>query len=291
MEKRRSTIIVVPHAHGKVYKLAISPVTLRLLAGLGVAVVVLAIVSLAASGTFLRQRAMFRGLEQENTKLKRNNQRLSETIAQVQTRLAQFEERTRTLAIAAGVGDLLNAPADADRSRTGSGGPLDRLSAEPELLVKRQDSLERQLASVEHKLSEQALLLSHTPSVAPVVGVVTDGFGPRIDPITRKPAFHEGLDISVNIGTGVKAPADGVVVFADRDAGYGKMVRIAHGYGFTTIYGHLERLLVKPGQKVARGQVIGLVGLTGRTTGPHLHYEVWKDGERRNPLHYILDAY
>lgn len=291
METRRSTIIVVPHAHGKVYKLAISPLMLRLAIGLGVAVVVLSIVSVVASGTFLRQRALFRSLEQENTSLKRSNQRLSETISQVQTRLTQFEERTRTLAIAAGVGDLLNAPADASRARTGSGGPLDRLGSEPELLVKRQDSLERQLASVEHKLSEQALLLSHTPSVAPVVGVVTDGFGPRIDPITRKPAFHEGLDISVNIGTNVKAPADGVVVFADRDAGYGKMVRIAHGYGFTTIYGHLERMLVKPGQKVTRGQVIGLVGLTGRTTGPHLHYEVWKDGERRNPLHYILDAY
>jgi murein DD-endopeptidase MepM/ murein hydrolase activator NlpD len=291
MEKRRNTIIVMPHAHGRVYKFNVSPLALRLAAIVGVVVVVLSILSLAASGTFLRQRAMFRTLEKENSQLKHKNERLSETIAQVQTRLSQFEDRTRTLAIAAGVGDLLNAPADTSRLRLGSGGPLDRLSAGPESLVERQDNLDRELTRVERKLSEQALLLSHTPSIAPVVGVVTDGFGPRIDPINGKPAFHEGLDISVNIGTPVKAPADGVVVFADRDAGYGKMVKIAHGFGFTTLYGHLERITVKPGQKVARGETIGLVGLTGRTTGPHLHYEVWKDGDRRNPLHYILDAF
>jgi murein DD-endopeptidase MepM/ murein hydrolase activator NlpD len=288
---RRSTIIVVPHTHGKVYKLRISPFALRALAISGALVAVLAIVSLAASGTFLRQRAMFHALEKENRQLKKNNARLAETIDQVQTRLSQFEQRTRTLAIAAGVSDLLNAPADTGRTGIGSGGPLDRLGAEPELLVKRQESIDRQLATVEKRLSEQVLLFSHTPSIAPVIGVVTDGFGPRIDPITRRPAFHDGLDISVNIGTPVEAPADGVVVFAARDAGYGKMIKISHGFGFTTVFGHLEGFTVKEGERVHRGEVIGRVGMTGRTTGPHLHYEVWKDGDRQNPLHYILNAY
>jgi murein DD-endopeptidase MepM/ murein hydrolase activator NlpD len=291
MEKHHSTIIVVPHTHGKVYKLRISPFALRALAISGALVAVLAIVSLAASGTFLRQRAMFHALEKENRQLKKNNARLAETIDQVQTRLSQFEQRTRTLAIAAGVSDLLNAPADTGRTGIGSGGPLDRLGAEPELLVKRQESIDRQLATVEKRLSEQVLLFSHTPSIAPVIGVVTDGFGPRIDPITRRPAFHDGLDISVNIGTPVEAPADGVVVFAARDAGYGKMIKISHGFGFTTVFGHLEGFTVKEGERVHRGEVIGRVGMTGRTTGPHLHYEVWKDGDRQNPLHYILNAY
>jgi murein DD-endopeptidase MepM/ murein hydrolase activator NlpD len=291
MEKHHSTIIVVPHAQGKVYKLRISPFALRFAVVFGALVAVLSVVSLAASGTILRQRAMFHALEKENRQLKKNNQRLAETIDQVQTRLSQFEQRTKTLAIAAGVGDLLNAPSEAAQPGMGSGGPLDRLGAEPGLLIKRQESIDRQLATVEKRLSDQVLLFSHTPSIAPVIGVMTDGFGPRIDPITRRPAFHDGLDISVNIGTPVKAPAEGVVVFAGRDAGYGKMIKISHGFGFTTVFGHLEEFAVREGERVRRGEVIGRVGMTGRTTGPHLHYEVWKDGDRQNPLHYILDAY
>jgi murein DD-endopeptidase MepM/ murein hydrolase activator NlpD len=290
-EKRQSTIIIVPHAHGKVFKLQFSPALLRTLIVLGITVAVLSIISIAASGTFLHQRAVYRALQAENKQLKKNNQRLAETVSQVQARLTQFEQRTKTLAIAAGVADLFSGDADNGRAGVGSGGPLDRLSAAPETLVRRQEQLDQQLAKVERKLSEQALMLSHTPVVAPVIGVITDGFGPRLDPITRRPAFHDGLDISVAIGTVVTAPADGVVVFANREAGYGRMLKINHGYGYTTVYGHLERFLVKEGAKVTRGEPIGKVGMSGRTTGPHLHYEVWKDGEKQNPLHYILDAY
>lgn len=290
-EKRHNTIIIVPHSHGKVYKLKISPKMLKLIAVLGVLVVILSVVSLAASGSFLRQRAAFRAVERENRDLRSGNQRLAETVHQVQARLAQFEQRTRTLAIAAGVPDLFTEGGEDARAGIGSGGPLNRLSPEPELLVRRQEQLDLELAKVERRLSEQAVLLSHTPVLAPVVGVITDGFGPRLDPITRKPAFHEGLDISVAYGTQVTAPADGIVVYADRDAGYGRLLKINHGYGYITAYGHLERFLVKEGQHITRGQPIGKVGLSGRTTGSHLHYEVWKDGEKQNPLHFILDAY
>ena len=290
-EKRHSTIIIVPHAQGKVFKLQLSRGLLKTLTFLGVAVGILSIVSLAASGTFLHQRALYRSLEAENKLLKKSNQRLAETVSQVQARLTQFEQRTKTLAIAAGVADLFAANVENARAGVGSGGPLDRLSAASETLVRRQEQLDQQLAKVEQKLSDEALMLSHTPVIAPVVGVITDGFGPRLDPITRRPAFHEGLDISVAIGTVVEAPADGVVVFANRENGLGRMLRLSHGYGYTTVYGHLDRFLVKEGAKVSRGQAIGRVGMSGRTTGPHLHYEVWKDGEKQNPLHYILDAY
>jgi murein DD-endopeptidase MepM/ murein hydrolase activator NlpD len=290
-EKRHSTIIIVPHAHGKVFKLQISPTILRFLVIVGVAIAILSVVSIAASGTFLHQRAIYRALQSENKQLKKTNQRLSETVAQVQVRLTQFEQRTKALAIAAGVSDLFSGTAPAGPVGVGSGGPLDTLSAAPETLVRRQEQLDQQLGKVERKLSDEALMLAHTPVVAPVVGVITDGFGPRLDPVTRRPAFHEGLDISVSIGTVVTAPADGVVVFASRDSGYGRMIKINHGYGYTTIYGHLEKFLVKEGATVTRGEPIGKVGMSGRTTGPHLHYEVWKDGEKQNPLHYILDAY
>jgi murein DD-endopeptidase MepM/ murein hydrolase activator NlpD len=290
-EKRHSTIIIVPHGHGKVFKLQLSPALLKTLILAGVTVAILSILSIAASGTFLHQRAVYRAVQIENKQLKKSNQRLAETVSQVQARLTQFEQRTKTLAIAAGVADLFSENVESTRAGVGSGGPLDRLSAAPETLVRRQEQLDQQLAKVERKLSDEALMLSHTPVLAPVVGVITDGFGPRLDPITRRPAFHEGLDISVAIGTFVTAPADGVVVFANRESGLGRMLKLNHGYGYTTVYGHLDRLLVKEGTKVSRGQPIGRVGMSGRTTGPHLHYEVWKDGEKQNPLHFILDAY
>jgi len=291
VEKRHSTIIIVPHAQGRVYKLRLSPRLLKVLAASGIALVVLSLASLVASGSFLRQRAMYRALESDNAQLRRSNQRLADTVAQVKTRLDQFEQRTKTLAIAAGVSDLLvNGAADL-RAGVGSGGPLDRLAAEPEALVKRQDTLDRQLAKVEQRLQDQALMLAHTPTIAPVIGVITDGYGPRIDPVTGRAAFHSGLDVSVAIGTVIRAPGDGVVFFADRESGYGRVVKINHGYGYSTVYAHLDRSLVKAGAKVTRGQPIAKVGLSGRTTGPHLHYEVWKDGERQNPLHFILDAY
>jgi murein DD-endopeptidase MepM/ murein hydrolase activator NlpD len=291
VEKRHSTIIIIPHAQGRVYKLRLSPRLLKMLAAAGILLVTLSLISLAASGSFLRERAMYRALERDNGQLRQSNQRLAETVAQVKTRLDQFEQRTKTLAIAAGVSGLLSASSDDGRTGIGSGGPLDTLAAEPEALVRRQEVIDQQLSKVEQRLHDQAVMLSHTPTIAPVVGVITDGYGPRIDPITRHPAFHEGLDISVAIGTPVRAPADGIVVSADRETGYGRVVKLDHGYGYATTYAHLDRLLVKEGARVSRGQVIGKVGLSGRTTGPHLHYEVWKDGERQNPLHYILDAY
>jgi murein DD-endopeptidase MepM/ murein hydrolase activator NlpD len=290
VEKRNSTIIIVPHAHGKVYTFHFSPRTLKLLAFVAAGIALLSVISLAASGSFLRQRAVYRALQRENKQLKKSNQQLNETMAQVQSRLSQFEQRTKTLAIAAGVSDLLSGNEDV-RGGAGSGGPIDRLGADAESLMQRQATLDRQLAKVERGLSEQTVLLAHTPTVAPVIGIIMDGFGPRIDPISHRPSFHEGLDLSVAIGTQIHAPADGIVVFADRESGYGKMLKVSHGYGYTTVYGHLDRFLVKEGAKVTRGQPIGRVGMTGRTTGPHLHYEVWKDGEKQNPLHYILDAY
>jgi murein DD-endopeptidase MepM/ murein hydrolase activator NlpD len=289
--KRHSTIIIVPHAHGKCYKLRVSSLLLKGLIALGVVTAILTVVSLAGSGSFLQQRAAYRSLQRENKLLKKTNQRLTETVNQVQARLSQFEQRTKALAIAAGIPDLLNTGSQAPRAGMGSGGPLDRLTAEPETLVKRQQQIDLQLEKVEQKLTEQAVMLSHTPVLAPVVGVITDGFGPRLDPVTGQPAFHEGLDISCAIDTPVRAPADGVVVFADRETGYGKLLKLNHGYGYSTTYGHLDRFLVRLGQKVTRGQIIAKTGMSGRTTGAHLHYEVWKDAEKQNPLHYILDAY
>jgi murein DD-endopeptidase MepM/ murein hydrolase activator NlpD len=290
-QTRHSTIIIVPHAHGKVYKIHVSPLVLRAVIAIGVVTAILTVVSLAGSGSFLQQRAAYRLLQRENKTLKKTNQRLTETVSQVQARLTQFEQRTKALAMAAGIPDLLAGSTETPHAGVGSGGPLERLATEPETLVKRQQQIDMQLEKVEQKLTEQAVMLSHTPVLAPVVGVITDGFGPRLDPVDGQPAFHEGLDISCAIGTEVRAPADGVVVFAERETGYGRLLKLSHGYGYQTSYGHLDRFLVKLGQKVTRGQIIARTGMSGRTTGAHVHYEVMKDGEKQNPLHFILDAY
>jgi len=116
---------------------------------------------------------------------------------------------------------------------------------------------------------------------------VTSGFGRRVDPINHRHASHEGIDLAAAPRTPVHATAAGRVVFAGRRGGYGRMVEVDHGYGVHTRYAHLARILVFPGQRVALRQGIGLVGSSGRTTGPHLHYEIRVDGIARNPARFL----
>lgn len=136
-------------------------------------------------------------------------------------------------------------------------------------------------------LENQKTILASTPSIWPTKGWVSSRFGYRISPFTDEREFHKGLDISARMNTPVVAPADGIVVSVGRNGGFGKMVAIKHGYGLITKYAHLEKTLVKKGQPVRRGDKIGLVGNTGRSTGPHLHYEVHVNHVPVNPLRYI----
>lgn len=129
---------------------------------------------------------------------------------------------------------------------------------------------------------------STIPSIWPVRGEITGGFGQRMDPLGGEDgAFHTGVDISAPIGTEIEATADGIVLHAGWDAGYGNEILLAHGYGVTTKYGHLSKIYVVVGQEVKRGQPIGAVGTTGRSTGPHLHYEVLADEKPVNPAKYL----
>ena len=138
-------------------------------------------------------------------------------------------------------------------------------------------------------LSQQKNLLSSIPSVAPVDGWITSGFGTRVSPFTGERTAHAGIDIAAPVGTPIMAPADGVVIFTGAKAGFGNFIMIAHGYGVVTRYGHNHQNLVQPGQKVGRGEQIATVGETGRATGPHLHYEVVINGKLENPQKFILD--
>jgi murein DD-endopeptidase MepM/ murein hydrolase activator NlpD len=128
-----------------------------------------------------------------------------------------------------------------------------------------------------------------TPSVWPVKGWVTSGFGQRVSPFTGQMAMHDGLDIGAPPNSPVQAPAAGRVVAQGFDPRMGNVVAVDHGFGIETQYGHLAKILVKSGQSIKRGDVIGLVGSTGLSTGPHLHYLLKVNGRAINPSRYILD--
>lgn len=138
-------------------------------------------------------------------------------------------------------------------------------------------------------LSERQSLLSSTPSIRPARGWSTSRYGYRISPFSGKPAFHSGIDIAAAPGSPVFAPGDGVISYAGYDDSYGKLVTVDHGYGVTTRFAHLSQAYVQVGQRVSRWDVIASVGSSGRSTGPHLHYEVRVNGVPRNPMLYILD--
>ena len=129
--------------------------------------------------------------------------------------------------------------------------------------------------------------MAEAPNLWPVEGRITAGFGERIDPFNGEGAFHRGIDISTAFGTPVRAPADGIVTFAGDESGYGRLIQIEHSQGILTRYGHLSGFAVTEGQRVTRGQVIGYVGMSGRSTGPHLHYEVWVHNSPVNPYKFL----
>ncbi|MCD6527953.1 MAG: peptidoglycan DD-metalloendopeptidase family protein [Desulfuromonas sp.] len=126
-------------------------------------------------------------------------------------------------------------------------------------------------------------IIEQVPLGVPCEGYLSSSFGRRRDPFNGRTAFHSGIDIAHYVGTKVKATASGTVVSCGSVSGYGKMIKISHGDRFTSVFGHLDKIMVKRGEQVARGDVIGTMGNTGRSTGPHLHYEIRDQGRAINP--------
>ncbi|MDH6341573.1 murein DD-endopeptidase MepM/ murein hydrolase activator NlpD [Parabacteroides sp. PFB2-12] len=172
----------------------------------------------------------------------------------------------------------------------------------PELVVattRRMDMLRKQLYVQSNSL-EEIIDLGKTqeerskciPAIQPIsnkdLARTASGYGPRIDPIYRVPRFHAGMDFSAKIGTEIYATGDGTITYAGWKQGYGNCIVINHGYGYETLYGHMNKFGVRVGQKVVRGQIIGEVGNTGKSTGPHLHYEVIVRGKHDNPAKYYF---
>ena len=218
--------------------------------------------------------------EEENERLRVENERQRQQLKRLENRVDAIEDTSRRLAEMSGVAEQQTA-----QNPHGSGGPLVKLdAAEIAVVERRAAQLERQLKQYEAALHERA----RVPSLWPVAGELNDGFGARSDPFGGGGAeFHTGQDIMAAPGTPVVAAAEGTVTFAGWKNGYGQVVEIDHGQGLTTRYGHLSKIETAAGHEIARGELLGRVGSTGRSTGPHLHYEVRINDSPVSPRAYL----
>lgn len=192
----------------------------------------------------------------------------------LQSALGQLNERSRKIE---SILDFVGVDVAADPTDKPQGGPYTQLPDD-------------EMDNIIYRVDSYLDVILPVPLGYPVNGSISSRFGRRIDPFTGKLAFHSGLDIKADVGSKVMATANGVVVRATYDSKYGRYVMIDHGNGFKTVYGHNSKLLVKVGQHVVRGQVISLVGNSGRSTGPHLHYEVRYKNRVVDPRSYVKVA-
>jgi murein DD-endopeptidase MepM/ murein hydrolase activator NlpD len=291
MDKRYSTIIFVPHARAKFRKLKVSHRLLFSLLSIVTSSLCLSTFFSVQYFTSLSQTHELSKLRRENRELQTANEGFSKSVEALRQQLHTVEDRTHKLAIVAGINSLeegnsggVGGLRPADLGENPYRDDLDKMSL-------RSRQINKDLSVLEQKFEAQSQLLSSTPSIAPVHGILTDGFGGRSDPFTGEQGTHSAIDISSAVGQAVRAPADGIVVKSEWANGYGNVIYLSHGYGFSTRYGHLSGFAVTAGQRVKRGDVIGYVGSTGRSTGPHLHYEVRLNNNAVNPLEYILNAF
>ncbi len=280
------TLIVLRDLGAEVRKFRLS--NLQLL--IGGAAMVASFLGVLVSGwlfwTTRSERLLLEQVQTENEQLRAANQRIEQRLAALGAQLGETEERARRLAIVAGM-DNLSASAEGGIGG-GGGGPME-LVVPLETLESRAEELSVWMERIEEQLGENLKLVASTPSISPVAGLLTSRFGYRQDPFTGERHLHSGVDISAPPGTPVRATASGVVVATSQGGPLGRSVTLAHGFGFSTLYAHLARIQVTVGQRISRGQVIGLLGNSGRSTGYHLHYEVRRDGRPVNPLPFMLN--
>jgi murein DD-endopeptidase MepM/ murein hydrolase activator NlpD len=256
-------------------------------------VILLALGSVFTTWSFFTNtvdRAELEQIREENSQLQATNASFETNIQELQQQLTEYEERTRRLAIVAGL-EAITSDAEIGIGGETLGLETRPIGSEIDLVDSRTRAIDATLDAVAQRLDERLYWISSTPAIAPAKGIITSGFGYRSDPMTRRRQFHGALDIAASPYGPVKAPADGIVIKAGQTGGgMGNAVYISHGLGVTTRYAHLARVKVEAGQSVQRGDMVGTVGNTGRATGYHLHYEVRVDDKPVNPLGYILDG-
>jgi murein DD-endopeptidase MepM/ murein hydrolase activator NlpD len=224
----------------------------------------------------------------------------AKALGELQARMMRLDAQSERLAKIAGEKD--KASGKKSNQKTDSllpvnrGGPLVNAHpmTEPDLqaaileLTKAVDARDESLSSIEAKILQQSVLKDMLPNSNPISAAYnSSSYGWRIDPFNGNKAFHEGLDFTANTGTPIRAAADGIVSAAEQSGAYGKLVKIEHGAGLETRYAHTSKILVKVGERVTKGQIVAEVGSTGRSTGPHLHYEIRLNGAALDPRKYL----
>lgn len=243
-------------------------------------------------------------LEQQNKALKDNYKDLEDELKSVQQQMKELEKRDNDVYRA-----IFEANPIPDSARARELETKQEIAKVEKIkdyqlvasITSTLDNLTNRIAAqkksydqVEELVKNKEQLLSHTPAIQPVsnkdLNRIASGFGYRIDPVYKTTKFHAGLDFSAPQGTPIYATANGTVSTAGSTGnGYGNHVIINHGYGYETLYGHMVRVKVRNGQEVKRGEVIGWVGSTGKSTGPHCHYEVHKNGEKIDPIYFFYN--
>jgi murein DD-endopeptidase MepM/ murein hydrolase activator NlpD len=276
-DKRLYTFLIAPTRSSKVRQFSIHHYVIYGAGGTLAAILLFMVVGAARLTRHEALNLSYLNVKAENEKLKKENDVYQNSYAKLKGQISYIEDMSKELARQA----KLEQAVEIDQ-QVGIGGP-----ETVEALDKAADMLEREVRQINDHLRADILRLASIPSGMPVNGYVTDGFGIRRNPFGGEGReFHEGLDIAVDFGTPVSATADGLVIYAAPHAGYGNVVILYHSNGITTRYGHLSRITVESGQRVKRGDQIGHAGSTGRSTGPHVHYEVRDNDQPVSPLGY-----
>jgi murein DD-endopeptidase MepM/ murein hydrolase activator NlpD len=295
--KKKLSVFIVPDS-GQVRQFSLSRTVIVLAAS---AIFTYSILTMVLSYGFFSTRIeahKVESLEKENQFLSAKLVGINESIEFLQTEIASLTEKEKAIRTIFELPEI-----DPQQRELGIGGP-NLLPMEEELAPSRSSAYQseaeidrlvaltnfekEQFSFVYDALQQKKSNLDHTPSIMPAQGYLMRGFGHKRDPFTGQIKMHSGLDISNHIGTHVIATANGTVEKVEYSNGLGKTIVINHGNGFKTVYGHLSEYRVKAGQYVTRGQLIALMGNTGYSTGPHVHYEVFRDGSPVNPMGYIV---
>jgi murein DD-endopeptidase MepM/ murein hydrolase activator NlpD len=295
MGKSFYTFIVVPNASSRLHKLKLPVRALYLLAGIGILSFFVAVGLGFSYARMAFKAADYDKLQAENTNLKIQKKNLEVATQKLGDKISNLEN------ISQKIQNLIENDNLTNRGRLNGpgvgGSKVDYPTAELlggssgqlgiELLKGQTAQVEGRLSVLQDVVQKRVSIIRTTPSIWPVKGPITSHYGNRADPFNGDEELHLGLDISALYGAVVHAPADGKVIYAHGMAAYGNLLVIDHGNGITTRYGHLSRFVAKVGQRVKRGDPIGLVGTTGRTTAPHLHYEVRLNDRPKNPRDFL----
>ncbi|MBI4166050.1 MAG: M23 family metallopeptidase [Acidobacteria bacterium] len=293
MEKKFYTFLIFPGAHGKLRSVRLPFYAVHIVLAFSVVGLLSAVALSSSYARMLLKVANYNSVRSEREALRVQYRALENTVTQTNAKLGSLQSLASEVALSYGFG-VPRRPSLPQSvvamALEGNSGLESGFSASIYAfrLMKAAASGSRENSVIQSLIHNPPLDSNTMPSIWPVRGHVTGGFGERMDPLNgEEGAFHSGMDIAAPAGTPVEAPADGIVFSSGPDSGYGNAVLIDHGFGITTKYGHLSRVDVVIGQEVKRGQIIGAVGETGRTTGPHLHYEVHIHETPVNPAKYL----